>query len=137
MYPLTSLSPLQADQKGETGAVSLDLELLKPLRVEAVASDRIERSGAPDTPPGSSTHIAHTTLCSSICQPLASSLSGFSIQGLSWGLFLFKNPLHSRVWFENAAKGRSGALQMAAIANARMGPKTRKRQRQRQMQMQT
>jgi hypothetical protein len=54
MYPLTSLSPggpshLQADQKSGAGAISLDLELLKPLRVAAVASDWLERAGAPDT----------------------------------------------------------------------------------------
>jgi hypothetical protein len=51
MCPLTclSLSPVQADQKGGAGAASLDLELLKPLRVAAVASDRLGRSGAPDT----------------------------------------------------------------------------------------
>ena len=35
--------------KGGSGAVSLDLELLKPLRVSAVASESIERSGAPDS----------------------------------------------------------------------------------------
>ena len=50
MYPLTCRSPPQADQKGGTGAVSMDLELLKQLRVAAVvASDRIKRSGAQDT----------------------------------------------------------------------------------------
>ena len=40
----------QADQLQGTGAVRLDLELLKPLRVPAVAtdSDRIERLAPPD-----------------------------------------------------------------------------------------
>lgn len=48
IYP-DCLSPLQANLKGGSGAVSLDLELLKPLRVSAVESDRIQRSGVPDS----------------------------------------------------------------------------------------
>ena len=46
--PLSSFGPLQADLKGGSGAVSLDLELLKQYRVSAVATDTIERSGAQD-----------------------------------------------------------------------------------------
>ena len=42
------LSPLQADLKGRSGAVSLDLELLKQYRVSAVATDTNERSGVQD-----------------------------------------------------------------------------------------
>jgi hypothetical protein len=65
-------SHIQADEKGGAGAVSLDLELLKPLRVAAVALDRLERAGAQDTVWLDSEHALHitsTTRCSSICLP--------------------------------------------------------------------
>ena len=42
------LSAFQADLKSRSGAVSLDLELLKQFRVPAVAPERIELSAAPD-----------------------------------------------------------------------------------------
>ena len=44
-----SVSPhLQANMKGWSGVVNLDLELLKQFRVSGVATDTIERLGAPD-----------------------------------------------------------------------------------------
>ena len=46
--PISSSVSLQADLKGRSGAVSLDLELLKQYRVSAVDTDAIERSGAQD-----------------------------------------------------------------------------------------
>ena len=50
MSPDISVSPtVTGRSEGQSGAVSLDLELLKPLRVAAVASERIERLGATDT----------------------------------------------------------------------------------------
>ena len=44
------LSPLQSDSdlKGGSGAVSLDLDLLKQYRGSPVATNAIKRSGAPD-----------------------------------------------------------------------------------------
>ena len=48
LYRFHPLSPLKTDLKGGSGAVSLDLELLKPYRVSAVATNAIVRSGAPD-----------------------------------------------------------------------------------------
>lgn len=47
-FPAPDLSAFQADQKRATGRISLDLELLKPCRVSAVAHDRIERAAPAD-----------------------------------------------------------------------------------------
>ena len=48
-FTALDLSAFQADLKGGSGAISLDLELLKPFRVSAVAPERIERSAPPDS----------------------------------------------------------------------------------------
>ena len=47
-FTALDLSAFQADLKDRSGAGSLDLELLKPFRVSAVAPERIERSAPPD-----------------------------------------------------------------------------------------
>jgi hypothetical protein len=58
------LFPFLAHALGKLCA-SLDLELVKQLRIARVASDRLEGAEAPDTV-GSSMSVASTTQCSSI-----------------------------------------------------------------------
>jgi hypothetical protein len=47
-YHVAELSAFQADKKWATGSVILDLELLKPCRVSAVAEGTIERTAPAD-----------------------------------------------------------------------------------------
>ena len=46
---MSASSTVTGRSEGRNGAVSLDLELVKPLGVATAAADRIERSGSPDT----------------------------------------------------------------------------------------
>ena len=48
VHPLIHLSPVEADLKGWSGAVSLDLELLDQHSVSAVTTDSIEGAGVQD-----------------------------------------------------------------------------------------